>query len=150
MATEQKGDLLIRDLCHNGTDSVCDIRVMNTTANSHLAKTMEKFLHEAERAKKKMYLETCLQQRRKFSPFIASVGGLIIVEATATLKRISSRLETKWRQPYYRTCRYVNIRITITLVRAKNRCIQWFRVTAHNISVQRLQWEDGAGLNLFR
>ena len=38
-ATEQKGDLLIRCLCQNGTDSVNDIRVMNTDARCHLAKT---------------------------------------------------------------------------------------------------------------
>ena len=56
MAIEQKVDLLICYLCQNGTGSVCDMRVMNTDANSHLAKTLEKCLHEAERVKKKMYL----------------------------------------------------------------------------------------------
>ena len=39
-----------------------------------------------------MYLEACLQQRRHFSPFVASVDGLMGVEAMATLKRIASRL----------------------------------------------------------
>ena len=33
-ATEQKGDLLIRDLWANGTDSVHDVRVVNTDAKS--------------------------------------------------------------------------------------------------------------------
>ena len=42
-----------------------------------------------------MYLEACLQQRRHFSPFIASVDGLLGVEATNTLKRIVSRLATQ-------------------------------------------------------
>ena len=46
-AMEQKGELLIRDLWHNGTDSVHDMRVVNTDAKSHLAKTMEKCLQEA-------------------------------------------------------------------------------------------------------
>ena len=41
-ATEYKGGLLIRDLWHNGTDSVHDMRVVNTDANSHSAKTPEK------------------------------------------------------------------------------------------------------------
>ena len=31
-ATEKKGDTLIRDLCNNGTDSVHDMRIMNTDA----------------------------------------------------------------------------------------------------------------------
>ena len=51
-----------------------------------------------------MYLVPYLQQRRHFSPFGASVDGLVGVEATATLKRLSSRLATKWKQPYSKTC----------------------------------------------
>ena len=72
------------------------------------------------------------------------------VEATDTLKRIVSRLKTKWRQPYSRTCGYVNSRIATTLVWATQRYIQGYMVPTHRISVQRPQWEDGAGLNLFR
>ena len=88
--TEQKGDLLICDIWKNRTDSVHGMRVMNTDAKSHLAKPREKCLQEKERAKKFMYLEVCLQQRIHFSPFVASVDGLLGAEATATLKRIAS------------------------------------------------------------
>ena len=63
-----------------------------------------------------MYLEACLQQRRHFSPFFTSVDRLLGVEATATLKRIASRLATKWRQPYSKKCGYVMCRVAITLV----------------------------------
>ena len=55
-ATEHKGDLLIRDLCQNGTDVVHDMRIVNTDAKSDSAKKLEKCLQEAEQAKKKMYL----------------------------------------------------------------------------------------------
>ena len=47
-----------------------------------------------------MYLEACLQHRRNFSPFVASVDGILGVGATATLKRLAIRLATKWKQPY--------------------------------------------------
>ena len=94
-ATEQKGDLLIRDLWDNGTDSVHDMRVVNTDAKSYWGRTPEKCMEEAEKGKKKMYLEACLQQRRHFSLFVASVDGLLGVEATATLKRIASCLASK-------------------------------------------------------
>ena len=57
--TEQKGDLLIRDVWKNGTDSVHNIRVVKTDASSHSAKTPEKCIHVAERGKKRMYLEAC-------------------------------------------------------------------------------------------
>ena len=100
--------------------------------------------------KKKMYLEACLQQRRHFYPFVASVDGLLGVEATANLKMIASSLATKWRKPYSKTCGYVKSRVAITLVRATHRCLCGSQVYAHRISVQRPQWEDGAGLNLFR
>ena len=97
---EQKGNLMIYDLCQNGTDSVHEMRVVNTVARSHTSKTLEKCLQEAEKGKKRMYLEACLQQRRHFSLFVASVYGLLGVEATATLKRLASCLTTKWKQPY--------------------------------------------------
>ena len=148
--TEQKGDLLIRDLWQQGTDSVHDMRVVNTGALSYVHRSPEKCLHEAKRGKKKMYLEACLQQHRQFYPFVALMDGLLGVEATATLKRTASRLATKWRQPYSKTCGYVKSRVAINLVRATHRCLRGFRVPAHRISMQRPQWEDGAGLNLFR
>ena len=97
-----------------------------------------------------MYLEAYLQQRRHFSPFFTSVDGLLEVEETATLKRLASSPATKWKQSYSKTCGYVKTRIAITLVRATHRCIQGSWVPEHRISVQRPQWEDRAGLNLFR
>ena len=147
---EQKGDLLIRDLWQNVTDSFHDMHVVNTYAKYHLAKTPEKCLQESERANKKIYLKACLQQRRHFSIFIASIDGLMGEEATSTLKRIASRLETKWRQTYSRMCGYIKSRATITLVRSTHPCIRGFRVTVHKISVHIPKREDGAALNLFR
>ena len=71
------------------------MRVVNTYAKSHRTKYQERCLQEAERGNKRMYLEACLQQRRHFYPFVASVDGLLGVEATAALKRLASRLATK-------------------------------------------------------
>ena len=84
-----------------------------------------------------MYLKECLEQHRHLSPFVASVEVLLGVEATSTLKMLDSRLATKWKQPYLKTCGYVKSRISITLVRATHRCISRSRVPAHRISVQR-------------
>ena len=61
--TEQKGDLLIQDLWQQGKDSVHEMRVVNTDTLSYVRKSPEKCFHNAERGKKKMYLEACLQQR---------------------------------------------------------------------------------------
>ena len=113
---------------------------MNTDAKSHSAKTPEKCLQEGEQAKKKIYLEACLQKRQHFLPFASSIDGLLGVEATATQKRIASHLATKWRQPYSRTCGYVNSSIAITFVQATHRCIRGSRVPDHKISIHRPQW----------
>ena len=59
-ATEHKGELLICVLWKNGTKSVHNMHVVNTDAKYHSSKTTEKCLKEAERAKKKIYLEACL------------------------------------------------------------------------------------------
>ena len=70
-----------------------------------------------------MYLENFLQQRQHFSPFLASVDGLLGVEATSTLKMLASRPATKWKQSYPKKCKYFKSRIAITLVSATHRCI---------------------------
>ena len=48
-AAEQKGDLLIRDLWHNRTDSVHNMCVVNTDAKTHALKTPKECLQESER-----------------------------------------------------------------------------------------------------
>ena len=126
------------------------MRIVNTDAKSHSTKTPEKCLQEAERSKRKIYLEACPQQLRHFSPFFDSANRMLGVEATATLKRIASRLTTKLWKLYSRTCGYFKSSIAITLVRATRWCKWVSRVPAHKISSQRPQWEDGAGINLFR
>ena len=123
-ATENKSDLLIRDLWQNGTDSVQKMCIVDTGAKSHSAKTPEKCLHEAEQTKNNIYLEACLQKHQHFSPFVASVNRLLGVEAIATMKRVASRLATMWRKPYSRTYVCVNSRVAITLVRATHWCIR--------------------------
>ena len=80
------------------------MRVVNIDPKSHSAKTPEKCLQEAERAKKKIYLESCLQQRRHLYNFVASVEGLLGMDLMATLKSIDILLAKKWRQPYSSTC----------------------------------------------
>ena len=70
--TEQKGDVLIRDLWQQGTDSVHNMRVMNTDALSYVKKTPEKCLHKAEKGKN---CRRCWRQASRyifFFPLLAS------------------------------------------------------------------------------
>ena len=78
------------------------------------------------------------------------MGGLLDIEAEATMKRLDRHLATKLRQPYFRTCGHVWIRVSITIFRYTYRFIQGYRLPEIWISVQRPQWGYGAGINLFR
>ena len=78
------------------------------------------------------------------------MDGLLGVKAEATLKCISSRLVKKWKENYSRTCGYVKSIIEITIILATHRCIWGDRVSASQIRMKLPQWEDGAGLYLFR
>ena len=98
--------------------------VVNTDAKYYVKKTPETCLHHESKVKKKNYLKAFLKQYRNFSPFVISVKWLLGVEAEATLKRIASRLTTKWKKPYYSTYGYVKSHIATTLVRVTHRCIQ--------------------------
>ena len=146
---EEKGDLLIRGLWDRATDLIVDVRISNTDAKSYRSRTPAKVLESQEREKKKKYLEACLENRRHFTPFVVSADGLKGREATALLRRLSSLLAKKWQKPYSVVCGYINMRISIAIVRATHLCLRGSRVPASQIS-RRPQWEDKAGLGLGR
>ena len=98
------GDIIIQYLLAQGTDSTHDMRVANTDAVTYQSKNPEKCIYTADQEKKKKYLPACIKERRNFTPFVASVDGLIRVEVEATLKCLSSRLAKKWKEPYSHTC----------------------------------------------
>ena len=144
-----KWDILMIDLWKQGTDSINDMRFVNTDVISYQTQTPEKCLETAEREKKKKYLNTYINKRRQFTTFVASVDGLLRINAEATLKCTNSQLATKGKDPYSRTCGYMKSRVAINLVSATHLCIRGERVPASQISVTRPQWEESSGLHLF-
>ena len=119
-------------------------------AKSYRDRDPDKVLASHSRQKKKKYLHPCLDQRRHFTPFIVSVDSLLEDEAVAVLRKLASRLASRWDQPYSQTMGYVRSRMALAIVRATHRCIRGSRVPTSRVSVRRPQWEDGAGLHLFR
>ena len=95
-------------------------------------------------------LDAFLQQKQNFSTFVVSVDRLLCTKAEAILKCLTSCLTNKWRKPYSRTYGYVGSKIVITMVRSTQCCIRGYWETVIRISVQRHQWEDGAGLKIYR
>jgi predicted transcriptional regulator len=147
---ETRGDVSIRGIWNRGTDCIIDVRVTDTDAKSNISKDPAKVLEAHEKEKKKKYLEACLEQRRTFTPFVVSTDGLIGKEAKTLLKMLSTLLAEKWGKSYSEVCGYVNARMSIAIVRATHLCLRGSRVPSSQMSNRRPQWEDKAGLSLFR
>jgi hypothetical protein len=148
--SEDRGDLLIRGLWARGTDCIIDVRVTDTDCKSQRSSDPMKVLETHEKEKKKKYLKPCLEQRRHFTPFVVSTDGLIGREATTLLKKLSALIAEKSGKPYSEVCGYVNARVSIAIVRATHLCLRGSRVPTSQMSNRRPEWEDGAGLGLFR
>jgi hypothetical protein len=81
---------------------------------------------------------------------VVSTDGLIGKEARTLLKKLSTLLAEKWGKSYAEVCGYVNARMSIAIVRATHICLRGSRVPSSQMSFRRPQWEDKAGLSLFR
>jgi hypothetical protein len=92
----------------------------------------------------------CLEQRRHFSPFVVSADGLLGKEAKILLRKLSAMLATKWEKPYSEVCGYGNARMSIAIVRAAHLCIRGSRIPTGKMRNRLPQWEENAGLGLFR
>jgi hypothetical protein len=147
---DDRGDILIRGFWARGTECIVDVRVTDTDAPSYRTRLPASVLKSQEKEKKRKYLEACLEERRHFTPFVVSTDGMMGREASTFAKRLSAKLAEKWQKPYSQVCGYVNTRLSIATVRATHLCLRGSRVPAHQISVRLPQWEDGAGLSLFR
>jgi hypothetical protein len=147
---EDCGDILIRGLWARGTDCIIDVRITDVDAKYNRSKDPAKVLAAHECEKKKKYLGACLEQRRHFSPFVVSTDGLLGKEAKILLKKLSAMLAKKWEKPYSEVCGYVNACMSIAIVRATHLCIRGSRIPTGKMSNRLPQWEDKAGLGLFR
>jgi hypothetical protein len=67
------------------------------------------------------------------------------------MKRLFLILAEKWEKLYAEVCGYVNARMSIAIVRATHRCLHGSRIPTGKMSEKLFpQWEDQAGLSLFR
>ena len=109
-----------------------------------------KVLEAHEKEKKRKYLEPCLKQRRHFTPFVVSADGLLGREAEVLLNRLAGKISVKWGKPYSEVCGFVRARMSIAMIRATHLCLRGSRVPTSKMSYKFPEWEDSAGLGLFR
>ena len=75
-----------------------NIRIFNLDAGSYLHMTPEKALAKAEKEKKDLYLQACLEHRRTFTPMVYSANGMPRAEALAAQKMLAALLSYKLKQ----------------------------------------------------
>ena len=90
------------------------------------------------------------QNIQKWRTIYEVIQREFFAETDIFLDKILKHCKNNINEAYSRTCGQVNTRVAITLVRATHQCIRGARVPASRISVTCHQWEDGAGLHLFR
>ena len=143
---DARGDVLIRGLFQRATDCILDVKVSDLDAKSYSKRAPAAALRSLERAKKRQYLQPCLEQRRHFVPFVASVDGLLGSEAQEVLRRLSHLLSEKWSRPYSAVRGYLNARLSLAIVRGSSLCLRGSRVPAKGISFRHHPaWDDAAG-----
>jgi hypothetical protein len=143
---EDCGDILIQGLWTCGTDCI----TTDIDAKSNRSKDPIKVLATHKGEKKRKCLEACLAQHHHFSPFVVSMHGFLGKGAKTLLKKVSGLLAKKWEKPYSEVCGYGNAGMSIALVRATHLCLHGSRIPMGEMSTRLPQWEDKAGLGLFR
>ena len=75
-----------------------DIRIVNFDAGSHMRMTPENALEKAEKEKKDLYLQACLESINTFTSMLYSANVIRGVEALAAQRRLSALLSYKLKQ----------------------------------------------------
>ena len=89
---ESRADVSGHGFWNQGTNAMFDVRIVNLDAGSYLRMTPEKDLAKAEKKKKVLYLQACLERIRTFTPMVYYADGIPGAEALAAQKRLAALL----------------------------------------------------------
>ena len=82
--------------------------------------TPEKALAKAEKEKKDLYLQACLEHRSTFTPMVYSADRIPGAEALAAQKRSATLLSYKLKREYSEMCGFVRERMSLAIVRSNS------------------------------
>ena len=99
-----------------GTTAMFDILIVNLGAGSYLSITSEKALAKAEKEKKDLYLQDCLEHRRTFTPMFYFADVIPGAEALAAKNRLALLLSYKLKRKYSEMCGFVRASISLATV----------------------------------
>jgi hypothetical protein len=139
---DDRGDVAAHGFWCRGHTTIFDVRITDTDAASYLSLSPSKVLVNQEKAKKRKYLEPCLQRRTMhFTPLVFSADGLRGLEATAATKQLAKLLACKWGRSYGQTCQFVRARLSIAIARGMTMCLRGQR--DHGIRLRNYNWSRG-------
>ena len=113
---ELRVDVSAHGFWKRGTNTMFDIRIVNLDAGSYLRMTPEKALAKAEKEKKDLYLQACLERRRTFTPMVYYADGILGAEALAAQKRLAALLSYKLKREYSEMCGFVRAKMSLAIV----------------------------------
>ena len=79
--------------------------------------TPEKALTKADKEKKDLYLQDCLERRRTLTQMVYSADGITGAEESAATNRLAALLSYKLNQEYSEMCGFVRTRMSLEIVR---------------------------------
>ena len=117
---ELRADVNAHGFWKRGTTAMFDIRIFNLDVGSYLRMMPEKALAKAEKEKKDLYLQACLERRRTFTPTVYSADVIPGSEALAAQKRLAALLSYKLKREYSEMCGFVRARMSLAIVRSNS------------------------------
>ena len=109
--------------------------------------TPEKALAKADKEKKDLYLQACLERRRTFNPMVYSAYGIPGAEALSEQKRLAALLSYKLKREYSEMCGFVRARMSLAIARSNSLLLCGPRDKGARIR-QRPELTDGAVMTL--
>ena len=82
------------------TAALLDVRVIDTDTQSYASRTVDAVLCSAEQEKKQKYLAAVEERRASFTPFVASVDGVLGHDAQHLIKRLCDQIAMKWEKSH--------------------------------------------------
>ena len=97
---ESRSDVSAHGFWKRGDTAMFDVIIVNLGTGSYLHMTPEKDLAKAEKKKKGLYLQACLESRRTFTPMVYSAEVIPVVEALAAQNRLAALLSYRLKWEY--------------------------------------------------
>ena len=122
--TELRVNISAHGFWKQRTTTMFGIRIVNLYAGSYLHMMPAKALAEAEKGKKYLHLQTCLERRRYFTTMVYSTEIIPGVQSLVPHKRLAALISFKLKREYSELCGFLRVRMSLEIVRTNSLIIR--------------------------